>query len=568
LDGALQILLIVDYIFDWARDLYRGVIYRQLEALALGADSDDRSVATDSDIFSLRGVSRREIVQKYNSPAADPIRAFHLAGEQFQHSKRQRLLRDPSFNFQSAFQLNKLGLPDFEQWQKFDNELGVFRPSNVVDNVFECVHITGSNLVTTLSLFKRARRTEDVEGRFIKQSIESNSFTVSSRFLDQLRALWTSHLQERASIQDNPENSVLPHNVVVTFGYRVRFSREWKLIRYLTCLAIDTVALTTLIQRSRYKGLQSSDILQRSPQLSQDDAATLVEWLQSNTVVDNFAFAKNQKTGLVVKNKESTGGFVLETSINALTFKDLVYDLHHTCSTGPDRDIDDCPLSQFATQTVGQSVSEIDDKARKSGTHRQKTDRYSYLERKLRREKFVLFCSEPLESGVRRMRNKPVTQFCVFGLGLNQEPPDRMYQLVILAEIYEKGELFFHNNVHAGGVPKEECQLLLRDETLRLKFLSWYRNILWKYLRDRDERTRPIDRQIDPIHNLPIQDVDLLQDSGTRISSPRKLDLTSKVEKARDQKGKSTRGVLRPLGSKVFRKPRPPPFMVIESSDS
>ena len=53
-DSALQLLLIVDYIFDWARDIYRPSILRQLKSLASGEVYDQISLADDSDIMSMR----------------------------------------------------------------------------------------------------------------------------------------------------------------------------------------------------------------------------------------------------------------------------------------------------------------------------------------------------------------------------------------------------------------------------------------------------------------------------------------------------------------------------------
>jgi hypothetical protein len=45
--------LIVDYIFDWARDVYRPSILRKLKFLAIGEAYDHISQVSDSDIFSL-----------------------------------------------------------------------------------------------------------------------------------------------------------------------------------------------------------------------------------------------------------------------------------------------------------------------------------------------------------------------------------------------------------------------------------------------------------------------------------------------------------------------------------
>src|SRR5579871_2801259 len=54
-DISLQLLLIIDYIVDWARDVYRPSILRQLKAFATGLAYDQVSLSTDSDIFSFNG---------------------------------------------------------------------------------------------------------------------------------------------------------------------------------------------------------------------------------------------------------------------------------------------------------------------------------------------------------------------------------------------------------------------------------------------------------------------------------------------------------------------------------
>ena len=54
LDGALQILLLVDYIFDWARDLYRPGVIGLLKSLSKGPSDDNATVSTDSAIPSIR----------------------------------------------------------------------------------------------------------------------------------------------------------------------------------------------------------------------------------------------------------------------------------------------------------------------------------------------------------------------------------------------------------------------------------------------------------------------------------------------------------------------------------
>src|SRR5437588_6917110 len=53
-DSSLQLLLIVDYIFDWAQDIYRPSILRQLKLLVTRSTFDQISLTDDSNVFSMR----------------------------------------------------------------------------------------------------------------------------------------------------------------------------------------------------------------------------------------------------------------------------------------------------------------------------------------------------------------------------------------------------------------------------------------------------------------------------------------------------------------------------------
>ena len=74
-DSALQLLLIVDYIFDWARDIYRPSVLRLLKSVASGQAYDQVSLAHDSDIMSLQGQvpDVQERVMQWVSPAPHTV---------------------------------------------------------------------------------------------------------------------------------------------------------------------------------------------------------------------------------------------------------------------------------------------------------------------------------------------------------------------------------------------------------------------------------------------------------------------------------------------------------------
>lgn len=51
-DGALQLLLLVDYLFDWARDRYREDVIGALRIVARGESDAASGGYQDTDIFS------------------------------------------------------------------------------------------------------------------------------------------------------------------------------------------------------------------------------------------------------------------------------------------------------------------------------------------------------------------------------------------------------------------------------------------------------------------------------------------------------------------------------------
>ena len=73
-DGALQLLLILDYIFDRARDIHRPSILKRLKALAVGQPYDAISLTNDSDNFSIR---RRISSWIYSLPGASYQEEIH-----------------------------------------------------------------------------------------------------------------------------------------------------------------------------------------------------------------------------------------------------------------------------------------------------------------------------------------------------------------------------------------------------------------------------------------------------------------------------------------------------------
>lgn len=508
LDSALQLLLIIDYIFDWARDLYRVGIYRQLESLAAENLSEMRSVAADSNICSLRPLDGN-----FPKCASAQVTPHHFTGFSKENVTRPSASWGPQTNksprevgshLVECDQEQAMSMPDLMEWKAFDGDDGVFRPSNLITNSFECVHVTTLNLKSVL--WSLAKKNSKDAARTLYNSFSFHPFLVSERFLDLLEAAWTG--TERHSPQApnlEPQKTILG-----LFTYRVRFSRDWILTRYLTCLAFDAAAFALAQDLSGYKSQRSSSIFRpdRSERISENEIQKLSICLQAGSLTDYFVHAMTQKTKSIVKLKDSTQKFDLVSSANSLKVIEAVGKIRRS-------DLGSNPFGfadtarRFSTRSFtlrGQAI--LSPSSFSSGP-----EFLSASQIVLKEKRSILMHSEPCEGGVWR-RKKPVPPFCLFVLGSSPEVPDLRTQIDLLHEVITSGKVFFTchetNNPYSSALRKEEYEVVNNDQTLLKMALLWYRSILSSWKRQQPEyegKTGLRDVDTDPIHGLPIIDL-------------------------------------------------------------
>ncbi|EYB27190.1 hypothetical protein SNK05_010704 [Fusarium graminearum] len=201
LDNALQLLLIIDYIADWARDIYREGIARSLQKIAL---ADTQSLAHDTDIFSLAGnvknwdCGTREIsVLGVGQPTEDPLQNFDCG---------YTSLRDSRF-INTKF----VGLIITES--NIDEFLGTADSNNdlkkLIDSLFSCM----------------------------QQPIR-----VQGHLLDELEFLWTE-TERNFSVLAHPDEIFY---VVVTASFYL--TTNWEQIRELNYLAVSESLVKDLVK--------------------------------------------------------------------------------------------------------------------------------------------------------------------------------------------------------------------------------------------------------------------------------------------------------------------------------
>jgi hypothetical protein len=235
-----------------------------------------------------------------------------------------------------------------------------------------------------------------MKARLLMQTIESNPLLISNTLLDLLEALWTG--TERHPIKDDRPKPPPQHTVIATLAFRVRFSKDWRITRFLTCLAFDATAFAALSQKTGYKlnrGFQSEAF--DSPQLNERDVEQLVEYLQTGSAIDNFVAATKQKTKIIVKLAKPKTGFNFTSSSNSLRVRDIVSKIKRSTSSILSRWSEDQPL-RFSNQTLGQSMEDAPEPAADAVFGQQQFFKHpgdSSLEVTLRTERSILLYSEP-----------------------------------------------------------------------------------------------------------------------------------------------------------------------------
>jgi hypothetical protein len=182
-------LLLVDYIFDWARDLYRHGIARLLKVLskkAFGKELNDTvSISLDTDFFSIDP----RVVSLQDQMDMDP--ASNQGVAVWQH---QMELDPPAPLFAEILEAPNLCEEKSEQWQKTDTVAGAFRDPNIIETCFECVRFTNDVFQTLLAPFITSGIPEERLQQFtlaMKDAVADHAVMISDDVLSYLEEQWT-----------------------------------------------------------------------------------------------------------------------------------------------------------------------------------------------------------------------------------------------------------------------------------------------------------------------------------------------------------------------------------------
>lgn len=269
-EGALRLLLIVDYIFDWARDIYREAIIGELRTLSA---NNNTSLGNDSDIFSI----------------VDRV-AFWPQGTD----------TDAIIGPYEAEAMNTTGIQD--RLQAFDSPHGVVRNARYIQSRLIALHITEDNLYLLIQSMQTPEKAREAAGTILK--CLKDCWRVTAEALDRIELMWTGKDRENANLY-SPDKVFF---VAVTIA--AYLSPTWEQTRELCYLAVSEAVIDVLIEHAALKNSKKWDPSD-FPYIESDKLVRKFEAFRSITIQDNLIAAISRaclSTTLYVEKPRNQSG--------------------------------------------------------------------------------------------------------------------------------------------------------------------------------------------------------------------------------------------------------------------
>jgi hypothetical protein len=213
-NSALQLLLLVDYIFDWARDLYRPGILQLLKILSKDNFDDNNSISTDSQVPSMR----------------HKVDAWLARSDSVTDGARDA----ETYDFTGA-------LADLMGYT-YDPSVA-FWPGYCIRKNFKCLDLRGNTLNRMIAALQIIipEDTSTIALRLF-QFFHGNLMFISSNFILSLEREWTGR---RRRISDVSTESRRPALGIIF--YSTGITEEWMVEGRFTCILIDLPTLEGLV---------------------------------------------------------------------------------------------------------------------------------------------------------------------------------------------------------------------------------------------------------------------------------------------------------------------------------
>ncbi|OQV09476.1 hypothetical protein CLAIMM_13594 [Cladophialophora immunda] len=259
---ALRLLLILDYVFDWARDIYRREIICGLLSLAPNAS---QSLIADTDVGST-----------YNDFAhfGDVDNDEPAIGNNLVHTEPFGVLHLLKF---------------------FDKECLAFRDARYMAHKVWALHVTLENLDDFLSKMNTTEKAMQLARQLWRSICGEGTWSVTADCLNAVEKLWTGQDREPHTFQ-NPEQPFLASFAVDSYFTRgdYRGPRRldlWDQVHALTYVAIAHDAVHALRERTKFRPSSLQLNVADSPEVSTGAVLDLFSSVRFASVQQCFAGA-------------------------------------------------------------------------------------------------------------------------------------------------------------------------------------------------------------------------------------------------------------------------------------
>lgn len=220
-DEALQLILIIDFIVDWARDVYRPSILLQLKVLGTADTIGTTSFSLDTDINSLR----------FN---VNPwIEGQGSALTQMEEPEVMDISR------------HDFGESSDNHWKQIQMPLGIVHSARSIESRFRALYISCDNLGTLLQSFNEAA--EEIE--FIQKLLAVEYVRLEAEdIVNSIEDIWTGNLRIPPSRPAGSER----REVYAQLRFSYFIDSSWRLVRELTLLAIQEDIVDNLREISNW----------------------------------------------------------------------------------------------------------------------------------------------------------------------------------------------------------------------------------------------------------------------------------------------------------------------------
>jgi len=257
MNEALQLVLIIDYILDWARDAYRPNIIRQLKTLTSSNPSDDMTVSMDPDVYSVRG----EVQPWMQGHDIDP----------------EEML-DPNASDAVSAIIDDEPVDDFGE---FKCSQGVVRDARLIESRLRSLYLTRDNIQTLFDGIDNPN-TKMRFARSILATLARRCVVLDNEdVLGAVEDKWTGNVRSRTRI------SLPGSKLYAQFRFSYFINHSWEQIRELTYLAVSDDAREILLEKAQFRST-----VRRSrfspPECSREEIIHTIEKFLARNVREDF----------------------------------------------------------------------------------------------------------------------------------------------------------------------------------------------------------------------------------------------------------------------------------------